>query len=157
MTEINRPSVYLSNKSTSLFEAFKFFTEEGAPTQRQLAFLAQIDFWEWEIENLIYSFESFEDRATSWSSNSAITESLSKNGLMVRTSALKKTTKTRERSPSFGYKVVAPIDLLNKTVAEWNVLLKKCELLLDKKNAEAGIEFGAKLQKDLKAYFKQVK
>ena len=51
-----RSSLYLVLRAEALLGSLKFFISETDSVRRRVQFLAQSDFWEWEIDNLIYSF-----------------------------------------------------------------------------------------------------
>ncbi len=75
--ETGRPSVYLLNKCEAVDKVLDFFLATEGSYCRTLAekravFLAQIDFWDWEIENLIFSFDSFMERVKAWNSTGSL-------------------------------------------------------------------------------------
>jgi hypothetical protein len=62
-----RPSVYLVERSQELGRVLYFFLapHEGRTPgldERLVVFLAQLGFWEWELDNLIYAFTTFAER-----------------------------------------------------------------------------------------------
>ena len=58
-----RPSNYLAAKADALSQVITFFKKHDGTAHLLAVFLAQIDFWHWEMENLIFSFDTFEERA----------------------------------------------------------------------------------------------
>ena len=71
MDQNRRPSVYLQERADDLWRAFEFFTaphrgQSPGAKEMLVVFLSQLGFWEWELDNLIYAFTTFEERATAW-------------------------------------------------------------------------------------------
>ena len=60
-----RPSQYLIDKCKSLDTTISFFGH-GAVLEKRLTFLAQIEFWDWEMDEMIYAIESFQKRSQAW-------------------------------------------------------------------------------------------
>src|SRR5688500_8352071 len=69
-----RPSVYLEERCANLDQVLDFFL---GPSRGQgghgpgademlVVFLSQLGFWEWELDNLIYAFTTFEERSKAW-------------------------------------------------------------------------------------------
>ena len=64
-----RPSQYLLEKIQAFDTVLDFFgySSKGViETEKRVIFLITIDFWEWEIENLIYSCQTFKERSQAW-------------------------------------------------------------------------------------------
>ena len=66
-----RPSVYFLERCQELGRVLDFFLapQQGQSpglNERLVVFLSQISFWEWELDNLIYAFTSFAERARAW-------------------------------------------------------------------------------------------
>jgi hypothetical protein len=120
-------SVYLQQKCETLQQALSFFTDGGNQSmpgsEKRVNFLAQIDFWDWEIANLIFSFTNFEERSKAWLDYAAVTAMLQRNNLLVKNDILAKTYSAwkGERTP-----IIAPINDLNKVIDIWNGLISLC-------------------------------
>ena len=77
MDQNRRPSVYLQERAEDLWRVLDFFAAPHrgqAPAREMLVvFLSQLSFWEWELDNLIYAFTTFEERhslgAREWGRN----------------------------------------------------------------------------------------
>ena len=85
--ELQRTSFYLVRRADALSGALRFFAEiEGTNgDRRRLQFLAQSDFWEWELDNLIYSFTNLAERSETWCSPHAAVAKLGRLGIVVDT------------------------------------------------------------------------
>ena len=62
-------SLYLLNKCENLQKSLSFFSGGNYQTPakiRRTIFLLQIDFWDWELEELIFSFKNFSERSYAW-------------------------------------------------------------------------------------------
>lgn len=137
-----RASVYLETRAEAMITSLNFFmgTSSTAPgTKRRLVFLAQIEFWEWELDNVVYAFESFEERARAWSSAGSVLGTVSAQGFVVPTNKVK-SVREKDRWESWarrrGYKgtrqkVVAPVDTLRRLVYTWNNLLDQCNSVVN--------------------------
>ncbi|MBC8107173.1 MAG: hypothetical protein H7Z14_11330 [Anaerolineae bacterium] len=147
-----RTSLYLVLRADALLGALRFFsTSSGDVVRRQLQFLAQSDFWEWEIDNLIYSFTNLAERRETWRSPRATAEKLGKLGIAVNAKLLRN---ARWRSNGFRrfpvsgigkWKVeqsgqrVAPVALLKQVIDQWNQVIDLVEaqfIAPMRKNAE---------------------
>lgn len=79
-----RTSLYLVRRAEAVIGALRFFLDPtGDARQRRMSFLAQSDFWEWEVDNLIYSFVNFDERSRTWRSPRAVFERLGQLGIVV--------------------------------------------------------------------------
>lgn len=159
-----RPSVYLSNKASTLNEALRFF--DAADTQklrveRHLCFLSQLDFWEWQVDDLIYSFDTFRKRSQDWESTHSIADNLIRQGFLIKTKSLIQVRQKRNHPflTTKLPKVVAP-EFLFKTVLEtWNALLDAVEnsVLKNPEDVENFVEqLGADLHINLQKFKKVV-
>jgi hypothetical protein len=66
-----RPSLYLEERCEGLARVLDFFlaphrSRAPGPKEMLIVFLSQLGFWEWELDNLIYAFTTFDERATAW-------------------------------------------------------------------------------------------
>ena len=119
-----RTSLYLVRRAEALKSALEFFSGDGASKQwRRLQFLTQSDFWEWEIDNLIYSFTNLAERSKTWDSADAAGKRLGELGVVVNTKTV------RDARWSGGWHLhrtggrAAPVDLLREVIAVWNDLI----------------------------------
>lgn len=118
---INKESKYLTRKIEAFDMAFKFFfvkSREINATEKMLIFLANINFLDWEMENLIYFIINFEDRSKSFESYDDVLSKIIKNGFLIKKSKiedLKRDRRWKNKSKHFTNKskVVAPIDKMN--------------------------------------------
>ena len=142
-----KPSFYLKNKAETLHEALDYMTRTSIDkniNERILVFLSQIDFWDWEMEELIFSFKSFNDRAKAWSATDLELLLLNQKFIINRKTKEKLVNifdakKWRSYYSSGNDKVFAPYDVLNKTIQKWNELLDKCDKKLMQNTEEFGI------------------
>lgn len=162
MKNDNRPSVYLLNKANSLLTALDFFETSRLTTieEKRLIFLSQIDFWDWELENLIFSFQNFSERSDVWEDADAILKSIQRLGLPVKNNLVRNMNWSRKwyqwyRKQSLP-QVTAPFEVLQKVINKWNKLLDCCEKKLLRKDAENDIKFGANIVPNLDKYRKSL-
>ena len=186
---MNRPSQYLIDKVITLNKVLEFFARESGDylrtiNERLTIFLAQMDFWDWEIENLIFSFDTFADRSKAWESSGHVSSYLAKQGFLVRDKILtqmaehnwmrdntvarprkvfqktkagknRKGTDVIEYGPVENVKTVAPVESLNDLIRKWNVLVDMCEKRLLRSDAQHMAELGVPVVKNLDKYKKK--
>ena len=163
MEREKRPSVYLEEKCDALLRVMDFFAV--APTafgqtmvERMVVFLSQIDFWDWELDNVIYSFVTFADRAKAWEyqTGSGLADALHSRGILVRVGAVKDLKHKRQARSGKAPRVVAPTRRLNEVIVRWNHLLEACEdrVLVPPEERRRAVEFGAQVLPDLSRYRK---
>jgi hypothetical protein len=153
-----RPSVYLQEKVANFRQTLSFFaTNQGSTRlslkEKRLVFLAQIDFWEWEMETLIYSFSNFQERSKAWSGGSSLEKLLSLHGILVKRGVLQEV----QMKQCWSYSrtdVTAPIEDLNKLIDSWNDLLKMCEEHVLRYDAEEMSALNAQFLRNLDKYRK---
>ena len=170
-----RPSEYLLAKVNCLSEAVRFFSAEGRGDRaRRVVFLVQIEFWDWEFENLLFSFENFSERADVWTADApTIEHMLQEKGLILNVRQVRPLAKglhegKREhewrQQPDGSWKrdfvgirdeVKPPVDRLNALVDRWNRLLDLCEKLLNYKKAKEIKGCGGVAVENLDAYRKK--
>jgi Cu2+-containing amine oxidase len=124
-----RTSLYLVRRAEALLGTLKFFSNpSGNPVGRRLVFLAQVDFWEWEMENLIYSFTNFAERSLTWQSPEHVKEKLWALGVVAdeKLSGRVRWRRGMWRVREEGRRV-APAELLAETVDAWNTLVDQAE------------------------------
>lgn len=162
---MSKPSVYLTEKCQVLKKVLTFFLDSTSGycrsvTEKRVVFLAQIDFWDWEMDELIFSFDQFDERSKVWQSEVSLTDSLANRGILVRNSVLRDISEKRWRRevryrpvldndeityvrPETEY-VTAPLDELNVVIRRWNKLLEMCEqnVLEKEKLLKSATEFG---------------
>lgn len=186
---MNRPSQYLVDKVITLNKVLEFFAKESGDYMRSInerlaIFLAQMDFWDWEIENLIFSFDTFAERSKVWESSGHVSSFLEKQGILVKESILcqmaehnwlrdqetvrprkvfqktkrgknRKGTGVIEYEPVEKSQTVAPVEALNQLIRKWNSLVDTCEKRLLRSDAQYFAELGAKVLKNLDKYKKK--
>jgi hypothetical protein len=144
-----RPSRFLKSRIESFAEALQFFVPMP---QRQVAFPLQIDFWDWEMDEILYAVASFGEREKAWRlSGRTADELLGSQGILLRSKSRK----------SYGAavqvtKVVAPLAELQSLVDQWNDLIGRCEGLLDREEIEQTLLAGGKALADLSKYRKNL-
>jgi hypothetical protein len=142
-----RPSRFLKSRIENFAEALQIFIPMP---QRQVAFLLQIDFWDWEMDEILYAVASFGEREKAWRlSGRTADELLGSQGILLRSKSRK----------SYGAavqvtKVVAPTDEIRSLVGQWNDLIGRCEGLLDREEIEQTLLAGGKAVADLSKYLK---
>lgn len=143
-----RPSRFLKQRIGAFSEVLTFFASEP---KRQVAFLLQIEFWDWEMDGLIFAIESFTARSVAWHmSGRSANDLLATRGLLL-------TSHSRKRY-SFAIqtvKVVAPTGDLADLVSQWNHLVDRCENLLDHEKSHRTRESGGRALENLARYRKQ--
>src|SRR5687768_10422755 len=85
----HRTSLYLVLRAEALTGALKFFLAPMSDKRRRLQFLAQSDYWEWEIDNLIFSFTNLAERQKTWTDSRTQLDKLYKLGVPVDVKMLK--------------------------------------------------------------------
>lgn len=147
-----RPSKYLSEKAQNFSQALSFFIDRSGKhslIDKRLVFLAQIDFWDWEMDTLIFSFDNFKERSQAWAKGSKhIKESLLRLGIPFKHNMLERLSLWDQN------RVFAPIKELNVCIDQWNRLLALCEetLLMDPALVE---KFGMSSEPNLNKYRKE--
>ena len=162
---VGRPSVYLLKKAECLLEAINFFLGSGRGTwasaaEKRLVFLSQIEFWEWEVDNLVFSFESFAERSVAWENVDEIRKQLARLGISARSKVLHGLEVDRRWSKWYRQQqdpVVAPMEALGSVVSRWNELLDLCEKKLLYPTADEAIKLGAAIVADLAKYRKSLR
>jgi hypothetical protein len=163
MDQERRPSIYLQERAEDLARVFDFFAaphraQSPGPKELLVVFLSQLGFWEWELDNVIYAFNSFEERAKAWEHENGfgIANALRTNGIWVQTSAVKNLKLKRQSRAARQREVFAPVASLNKTISQWNELLALCEqrVLISREERELALQSGAQLMPDLTKFRK---
>lgn len=154
-----KESNYLKNKCQNLSNTLDFFAGNSggkAGKEKRLVFLAQIDFWNWEMDELIFTFDTFAERAKAWN-DSGLDNMLSKNSLYIDSKAIDD-VKERRYYRWHQEAVDAPWSDLNLVITKWNELLRLCEDTVLFKGAEKHIEqFGmVGVDCNLKKYYKEL-
>ena len=153
-----RTSLYLVRRADALLGALRYFLKDGGnPLGRRLVFLAQVDFWEWEMENLIYSFTNFAERSKSWQSPEHVKDKLWEIGVVVDVGLSKK---VRWRRGMWHVheegRRVAPVELLAETVGAWNKLIDLAEVHFVRKHKDKIERYGIRARTDLQHLKKNV-
>src|ERR1700676_3777344 len=115
MDQNQRPSVYLQERAGNLAQVFDFFLaphrgQSPAINEMLVVFLSQLGFWEWELDNLIYAFATFAERAKAWehSKGYGVANALRTQGILVRLSAVKDLKSKRQARSGRRRGVLAP-------------------------------------------------
>ena len=89
--QARQTSFYLVRRAEALLGALRFFDAPQHGPRRLLQFLAQSDFWEWELDNLIYSFTNLAERQETWRSTRSAVIKLGQLGIAMDMSIQLKT------------------------------------------------------------------
>ena len=148
MSQKQKPSVYLTEKCGSLEKVLDWLISAQLSRKiddKLISFLSQIDFWDWEIENLIFSFDNFKERSKAWEYSDTTHDLLSRFGIAADA------YKTGNNS------AIAPVDKLNNVLLKWNKLLEICEkrVMLPAKKIDQYIKLGAQILPNLDKYKKK--
>src|SRR5262249_7018435 len=158
-----RPSVYLQERAEDLGRVFDFFLaphrgQSPGPKEMLVVFLSQLGFWEWELDNLVYAFTTFKERATAWEHENGfgIANALRTRGIWVQPAAVKDLKLKRQARSGRSAQVVAPVERLNTVIQQWNELLSLCEqrVLLPPGELQEAIQSGAQLLPELSKFRK---
>ena len=147
-------SLYLVRRAEALLGTLHFFAApRGDHVTRRLQFLAQIDFWEWEIDNLIYSFTNLDDRARTWESARHAEAKLHKFGVVVDAKIIRRVQWRGRRGWRLDQRPsrVAPADLLAETIDAWNALVDLSEAQFVRPMLEKADRFNIRTRRDLQA------
>ena len=153
-SEESRTSLYLVLRAEALLGALRFFrADAGNAGERRLQLLAQLDFWEWEIDNLIYSFTNFAERSRTWNSPRATFEKLGVQGIVVKAMVASRRPEWRDRRWRVNREParVAPVALLKETIDLWNDLLDVTEGQFIYPMRKKANDFGIQMRKDLQS------
>lgn len=124
-----RTSKYLEAKAHTLRSALLFFMDRDKD-ERLMSFLDQIDFWDWEVDELLFSFNNFADRAKSFETTEPSQRAAS-FGLMVNPKKAGNIQSDRRWDRRWDTsKMAAPTDSLGETLMVWHTLLTEAEALL---------------------------
>jgi hypothetical protein len=159
-----RPSNYLAAKADALSQVITFFKKGDGTAHLLAVFLAQIDFWHWEMENLIFSFDTFEQRARAWGKAHDLHEMVSAR-FAVKRQKLERAEQHRKWLQWIGLdlrsreghdlrsRVYAPYDKLNEVLDEWNDLLFLTEQrLMPSEVRDYARKFNLQVETDLARY-----
>lgn len=163
---MSKESKYLVTKIEAFDLAFKFFSTRSARRgvdEKMMIFLANIDFWDWEIENLIYSVANFEDRSKAFETLDDLLSGIMKKGFILKRSKLEDIKYTRRREKrylqyfkcAFKNPVVAPVGLMNQVIEDWNEFLTRIEKRLMSNTAKSFEDWGESMKANLSAYKKE--
>ncbi len=164
-----RNSAYLEQKAQGLLQALKFFLASSygqGREERLLAFLDQIDFWDWEVEELLFSFKNFDERAAAFDTTTP-GERAATHGILVKDAKAKDLQFERRYASSmernYGMRatgrvpVVAPEDALAGVLATWHEVLAAAEksVMATPATVENAVRAGVTgFQKDLSRFRK---
>jgi hypothetical protein len=159
-----RPSVYLQERAETIERVLEFFTAPHrgqSPGSREMlvVFLTQIGFWEWELDNLIYAYATFEERATAWEheNGAGIANALATRGIWIQPVAVRNLKLKRQARSERRRSVFAPVATLNRLIHQWNELLLLCEqqVLIPPEERQAALQSGAQVLPDLSRFRKE--
>ena len=125
---MERNSLYLEKKAANLANALLFFiasSHHQRRADRLITFLDQIEFWDWEMDELLFSYANFAERSAAFNTE-VPGEHAADKGLFVRKphrrvspwaslTAVLENPNNRRR-----IRVVAPPDALAATVQVWH-------------------------------------
>jgi hypothetical protein len=124
-----RTSLYLTRKAEALVGVLRFFRDGSSPPHRRLQFLAQSDFWEWEMDNLIYSFTNLQERSKTWQSTDHAIGKLGALGIAVDAKISRKVRwRTGDWQQKDATRRVAPVQLLKEAIDLWNEVVDAAEV-----------------------------
>jgi len=161
---MSRESKYLIRKIEAFDTAFKFFSKCSSGMgveEKMMIFLCNMNFWDWEIENIIYSVVNFEDRSEAFENFSSLIEGVMKSGFLLKQSKVedvkldrrwKNHSSCRSKSTS---QMVAPVDQLNQLIDDWNDFLSRIEKKLMSKTAKSFENWGENMKADLSSFKKE--
>lgn len=161
MRKHERPSVYLEEKCANMQRTLGFFLDGShnrCINEKLVTFLSQIDFWDWEIENMIFSFTNFEERSKAWESRQGFAEALrNEHGILLRRGIEGDWLWKRGWRSKATTEVYAPFGHLNEVIKRWNKLLRTCEerVLVNEDKLENYTKLGAQVAPNLDKYRKK--
>lgn len=145
-----KTSLYLARRADALLGALRFFTaSRGDAAERRLQFLAQSDFWEWEMDNLIFSFTNFAERSKTWHSTKEVIDRLWNMGIAMDQKRLNLIGWRRGWQAHPEERRVAPLHLLRETIDLWNRLIEMVEAQFVSPIARNSKRFNIKTRQDL--------
>lgn len=142
-----RPSRFLKQRIECFADTLAFFSRQ---TQYKIAFLLQLDFWDWEMDEILYAVANFTEREKAWRvSGHTADEMLIAGGIFLKNRALGSYGPSTQSN-----RVIAPLDDLAKLVDRWNDLISECERMLDPNCTAQLLKVGGKALQDLNKYRK---
>jgi hypothetical protein len=148
-SEQSRTSLYLVLRAEALLGALRFFNDSER-NDRAFHFLAQIDYWEWEVDNLIYSFTNLVDRSRTWESPTAAMRKLESLGIAVSTKVIHRVRWQSRWKRQQEHRRVAPVSLLRVTIDLWNALIDTAEVRFIEPMRENAERFNMQVARDLR-------
>jgi hypothetical protein len=143
-----RPSRFLTGRIEGFREVLSYF---AALPPRQIAFLLQLEFWDWEMDEIIYAVRNFEERAAAWCLSGRLAdEILTSNGILLAMKFRKKYAAAVQTA-----KVTAPVQDLDHLIDCWNELLTRCEAMLDQSEIVQTVNAGGRVLPNLAKFRKQ--
>lgn len=146
-----KKSKYLVDRCYTFERALEFFrgeygTRDISGIEKRLIFLLQIKYWDFEIDSLIFSFETFKERQVDWKEN--LEDSISDIPYLINPKVIKEIKSKNYWKKYSLYSnnrkdMSAPLEELNTLIENWNTLIDLCEnTLLDKKSKDKIENFG---------------
>ena len=161
-----RPSVYLEEKCQCLEKVLDFFLSPKGSfhkpvNEKLLVFLYQLDFWDWEMANLLFSFDNFDERSKAWIENRGMSEYILHHfSILVKQGKWEEYDRSLDRDiRNYTEKpVVAPWELLRNVIEKWNLLLNQCEerIMQSEETMQNAIKLGAQILPNLNKYKKEL-
>lgn len=143
-----RPSRFLTGRIEGFREVLSYF---AALPPRQIAFMLQLEFWDWEMDEIIYAVRNFAERAAAWCLSGRLAdEILTSNGILLAMRFRKKYAAAVQTA-----RVTAPVQDLNHLIVSWNELLTRCEAMLDQQEIDQTLNAGGRVLPDLAKFRKQ--
>ena len=149
-----RSSSYLYQKIENLSGTIKFFEQNA---HARILFLSQIDFWSWEVDELIFSVSNFEERKKDWLTDpQVLLDKLVEEGYCIDLSD-NVSSMLRYMKGSAEYRNYdTPWADLEVLIDKWNDLLRLVELaLFNPKKVKMIVESGG-LAKSIESYRKSM-
>jgi hypothetical protein len=145
-----KTSLYLVRRAEALRGALRHFQAAGSDAVgKRLRFLAQSDFWEWEVENLVYSFSNLAERSHVWEADEFAIRKLGQLGIKLDTKLAKRVRWRGGWRLDTNVQRVAPIELLEQVIAVWNELIEQCEAHFVRPMQEKARKYGIETCRDL--------
>jgi hypothetical protein len=144
-----RPSRFLKQRIESFADTLAFFSRQ---TQFKVAFLLQLDFWDWEMDEILYAVSNFTEREKAWRvSGHTADEMLIAGGIYLKNRALGSYGPSTQSN-----RVIAPLDDLANLIHRWNDLISECERMLDPKSTAQLLKVDGRALQDLNKYRKNL-
>lgn len=157
-----RTSVYLESRCEIVEQLLAFFEAKNVEpllkVERAVVFLAQLQFWDWELENLILAINSYRERSTAWTdlNGYGMANALKTAGFWIRKKYLGGLKSRRVQRQVSGQQVSAPVKRLNLLLIRWNNYLDylEQEVLIDEEERLDAASYHCNIHLNLNAWRK---